>query len=1011
MGSVVRTTSQLPIVIVIAAAALPNYVLGMQSLSPVYIAGKITCNDTNLPGVIVEAESTATGKSMSTASDDQGNYTLTVPGPGSYRVRVELFGFSPYTRLVSVTDETTRVDFTLSLALAETGSATASPVQQLPPRDFSAARATRDSADAKPLSAEVPTDFSFGTGQLAQPVEPSSSTGRGRPVRESRVHGGVSYDMGNSALDASPYALHGIGAAKPQYAQNSFGASLGSTLPWGKKKAAISLLASYSGSRNGNPYNGFASVPTAAMRAGDFSGAPILSESGAGRAVTIFDPTTGQPFANNRIPPDRISPAAAALLRYIPLPSRDGLSQNSRFVSASHSKSDSFGLSSSVNPNRNSPVRNNFNASLGYHRSAANLPNEFPLLGGDSIVRGWNAKMGYTLTKGFFANSLNLTFNSTSSQILNHFHDDVAAALGISGVSRESFDWGLPSIAFTQFTGLRDVAPTLRADRNLSFTDVVSWSHAKHNLKWGGEFQRLGFNLRSSRDAAGSFTFTGFATTQVVNGTPAPGTGSDFADFLLGLPQKTHVQYADGAFSFHGNAWNLYFLDDWRIAKNVTLNIGVRYEYASPFSEAHGRLVTLDAPPDFSAVTVVPAGGAGPFSGRFPSTIVAPDRNNFAPRIGVAWRASGRLILRAGYSIDYDTSLYNPLAAQLALQPPFAVGQTSIAGNGQRLTLANGFPALQAEAVANNFAVARNLPLSYAQTWVLQLENELPHGFKLVTSYIGTNGTDLQMLRAPNRTATGLLLPNVAPFLWRTNEGSSILHSGSVAVQKRLASGLSFSASYMFSRSIDNVPALGDDTQIAQNDRALERDRGLSAFDQRHRLAVRYSYELPFGAGRHWLNGSAIGNQVLGDWSLTGSIHYASGFPLTPRVVGASADVQAGGYGALRPDLAGEPVHLSQPTAERFFNTGAFTAPLAGRYGDAGRNIIIGPSSFTFDAGLAKSFTIAERHNLLFQAKVTNLLNRPRFTRVDANLNSLSYGQITGVGEMRTVQIGFQYSF
>jgi hypothetical protein len=128
-------------------------------------------------------------------------------------------------------------------------------------------------------------------------------------------------------------------------------------------------------------------------------------------------------------------------------------------------------------------------------------------------------------------------------------------------------------------------------------------------------------------------------------------------------------------------------------------------------------------------------------------------------------------------------------------------------------------------------------------------------------------------------------------------------------------------------------------------------------------------------------------------------------------VVGASADVEAGGYGALRPDLTGEPVQLPQPTVDRFFNTGAFVAPPVGRYGYAGRNIIAGPGDFTFDAGLAKSFTIADRHNLRFRVQATNLLNRPQFTQVDTNLNSLSYGQITGVRAMRTIQIGVRYSF
>lgn len=986
--------------------------------APFYISGRVFIGKATLPGVVISVTCTSDGQMFSTASDDEGRYNLAVPAPGKYLVHVELFGFTPVDHVLRVSAQQTDANFSLGLAPVHSNSQSEEHAAGSHPASNEGTpkhgRKTASSSTSS-LSADLPMDFSFVTGKLAQSAGEADNGGVGVSSRQWPVHFNASYQGRNSALDASPYALHGIPAAKPEYAQNTFSAGLGGTLPWGKKKATTSLFGSYNGSRNGSPYSGFATVPTAALRAGDFSGLTTISGSATGRGITISDPATGQPFVNNRIPPDRVSPAALALSQYMPLPTRDGLSQNFRFVTVNQSKTDGFGLSlmrsSSVDTSRNAFVRSNLNLSLGYHRSTTNLPNVFPLLGGNSITQGWNAGVGYTLTKAFFANSLGLRFNRTNSRTLNHFHEDVAAALGISGVSRDSFDWGLPSVSFAQFTGLRDVKPMLRANRNFSFTEALSWSHDKHNVKWGGEFHRLAFDLRNSTDAAGSFAFTGFATALVMNGARVPGTGSDFADFLLGLPQKTHVQYSNGSYSFRGNAWNLYFLDDWRVAKNVSLNLGLRYEYASPFSEAHNRLATLDAPPDFSGVAVVPAGGVGPFSGHFPKTIVAPDRNNLAPRIGVAWRAADRVIVRAGYSIDYDTSLYNSLGAQLALQPPFAVGQTGIASSGQLLTLTNGFPALQADAVSNDFAVARHLPLSYAHIWVVQVQNELPQGFTLMTSYTGASGADLQMFRAPNRTPTGLLLANVAPFLWQTNEGSSILHAGSMALEKRLAEGLSFGASYMFSRAIDNAPALGDETQVAQNDRALERDRGLSAFDQRHRLAVNYAYELPFGRGRRWLNGSAFENQLLGDWSLMGNLQYASGFPLTPHVVGSSADVETGGYGALRPDVTGEPVQLSQATVDRFFNTGAFTVPPDGRYGTAGRNIISGPWVFSFDAGVTKSFTVADRHNLRFRAQATNLLNKKQFAQVDTNLNSLSYGQITNVGAMRTIQIGIQYSF
>jgi hypothetical protein len=830
------------------------------------------------------------------------------------------------------------------------------------------------------------------------------------------VHGYLFYEAGNSALDASPYALNGIPVAKPNYAKNSFGAGVGGVLPW-LKKGTTSLFASYSGHRSANPYSGFATVPDATLRAGDFSGVRVPVGPAAGQPVTIYDPETGQPFAGNRIPLDRMKPAALALLPYIPLPTRNGRSQNFGFATAAHDSSDGFTLSLAhvsstlTDPSAHAPVRNNFRAALGYRRSATDLANIFPLLGGNSVGRGWNANLAYTLSKGFFTSDLRLDFDSNRSHTANHFRNDVAAALGITGVSRDSFDWGLPAIDFAQSTGLRDVVPALRADRNVRFSNGLSWSQGKHNLQWGGDFRRLGFDLRRSNDAAGAFVFTGFATARFVGGAPVPGTGSDFADFLLGLPQKTHVQYANGAFSFTGNAWSLYAMDDWRVANNLTLNLGLRYEYVSPLSEAQNRLVTLDAPPDFSAIAVVRAGGIGPYSGSYPDTIVSPDRNNFAPRLGIAWRAAERVIVRAGYSINYDSTLYNALALRLSQQPPFAVGQTGMATAGQPLTLANGFPAVRADTVANDFAVPRNLPLGYAQVWVLELQNELPAGFVLITSYTGTKGSHLPMLRAPNRTATGLLLPGVAPFLWQATTGSSILHAGSLNLQKRLQQGLSFGVSYMFSRSIDDVPGLGDETAVAQDDLHPSRDRGLSAFDQRHRFNVDYQYELPFGRGKPWLGASAVGDKLLGGWSLTGLIRYESGYPITPHVLGAFADVAAGGYGALRPDLTGQPAQVPPPTVAQFFNPGAFTAPAFGQYGNAGRNIITGPAIFTMDAAIQKSFTLAEGQSIQFQAQVSNLLNTPQFTRVDSNINSPSYAEITGAGSMRVIRMGLRYFF
>jgi len=969
----------------------------------------------SLPGVIVTARDASTGTTYSTASDDFGRYSLLLPGRGVYDVHVGLFGFAPIDRTVRVVESETLANFDLVLASSET--TTGNRIGELEPATHSSLAAVnhdRDSAkQVSDLAADVPLDFSFVTGQVTQPVSGADSV-RGSVFRPWPVHVGANYELGNSVLDANSYDLGGIAMAKPRYRQNSFGINARGTLPSRGRDATSSLFGSYTENHNGTPYDMFATVPTAGMRTGDLSG--LSSNSGTGNPAIVFDPDRHQPFAGGRIPLDRMSPAAVALMQFMPLPNGDG-PQNLRSVTSTQSNGQNFGLSftrtsaASKPSGIRSPARSTLSISFNGGRSNGDVPNIVPLLGGASTGNNWGASLSHTLTKGFFSNSLQAGYSSFQSQVRNKFRTDVAASLGITGVSRDSFDWGLPSIQLTHYAGLWGVSPSFRADRLLDLSDAMQLSEGKHNLKWGGSYRRLGFDFRRSMNAAGSFMFTGFATGQIGNGVIAPGAGSDFADFLLGLPQKAVLQYSGGLFSFSGNAWALYASDDWRIANNVTINLGLRYQYVSPFSESQNRLATLDAPGNFSDVAVVRAGNLGPYSGRFPDTIVNLDRNNLSPHLAIAWRVAERLILRAGYSLDYDGSVYQSMATKLAVQPPFVTGQVGIADGNQMLTLSNGFPKPQPSAIATVFGTNRNLPLSYANIWTLNAETPLPGGFVLVTSYTGTRGSDLQMMRAPNRTATGLLLPNVSPFLWQTDEGSSIMHAGSIVLRKRLGEGLSVGGSYMFSRSIDDVPALGDQTPVAQNDRALNLDRALSAFNQTHRVKVDYAYELPFGSGKRWFNGSRLFKEALGGWSLTGSINFWSGFPLSPLVLASVAEVEAGGLGALRPDATGEPLAVAQPTTERFFNTGAFTPAAFGQYGNAGRNIIVGPSALRFDTAIAKSFAIAERHNLELQAQISNLLNTPQFTQVDTNLNSLSYGQITGVGPMRTVRLAVRYSF
>src|SRR6185436_4107528 len=188
-------------------------------------------------------------------------------------------------------------------------------------------------------------------------------------------------------------------------------------------------------------------------------------------------------------------------------------------------------------------------------------------------------------------------------------------------------------------------------------------------------------------------------TAAVVQGAPVQGTGYDFADFLMGLPQSTSLQYGNLTYNFRGGSWSSYFQDDWRLRGNLTVNLGLRYDYASPYIETNNQIVNLDVSPGFTAAVPVLPGGIGPYNGSFPRSLVKPDRNNVAPRVGIAWRMNNRTVVRAGYGVTYNGAAYAAIASQMANQPPFSLTQTNT--YPALLTLQNGFPPL-ASTVTNN---------------------------------------------------------------------------------------------------------------------------------------------------------------------------------------------------------------------------------------------------------------------------------------------------------------------
>ncbi len=866
---------------------------------------------------------------------------------------------------------------------------------------------------------------------------PMSIPGRG--FNFNVPHGMIYYSADDASLDAAPYALRGASTPKPSYLQQRVGAAMGGPLiiPHvynGASKTFFFLH--YNGTLGNQPFTSYSTVPTLLEREGNFSQSVV-----DGSPVQIFNPATGLPFAGNIIPNTMINSAAKGLLNYIPMPNLPGSTQNFRYITSAQDNTNSLNFrlnqalgGTSVGPRAGGRGRTRGpqnNLSFGFHYSSTDetLTNSFPSVGGHTNITDYDIPIGWTRSFGRLINSARVDYNRSTINTTNLYANttDVTGLLGITGVATNPLDWGLPNLSFSHFASLQDTNPVLDRNQTITFTDSMIYSRGKHTFRWGGDFRRIQVNTDTASNPRGSFVFTGLNTSQFVNGVPVTGTGFDFADFLLGLPQQTSVQYGTNPYGYHfrGNSYDAYVQDEWRFRGDLTFNLGLRYEYVSPYSETNNAIVNLNSAPGFAAVAPVYPGGTGQYTGTvYPVTLVNPDRNNFAPRLGIAWKAFKNTVVRGGYGINYNTTAYQNIAQNLAFQPPFSVTQTNVQSASTALTLQNGFPATPPGTITNNYGINPNYALGYVQIWNVDIQQEIRPTLLLNLDYTGTKGTNLDILEAPNRTPTGVRIPGEPVFYWQDSVGDSIANAGSIRLRKRLSHGLSLGGTFTWSKSMDDASTIGQgiglvsasgqvtgQTSVAQNPFNLPAEWGLSSFNQEFRFIGDYLWELPFGPEKPWLSNPGIARTILGDWQFSGDWTIASGLPFTPRVLGSLTDVNSGVNGTLRANLTGQPIQLSNPTIGEWFNTAAFVAPPLGQYGNARRNSIIGPGQLVFDMALTKVIPLRESRNLELRMAASNVFNRPQYETIDTVVNSPTFGQVTAVGAMRTILMTARFRF
>lgn len=832
--------------------------------------------------------------------------------------------------------------------------------------------------------------------------------GNGRRRNET-IHGQASFTLTNSAVNAKPFSINGLDIPQAAYAQSRASLVLGGPLLIPKliHDRKTQFFVTYFAARARNPQLFTQTVPTLAQRNGDFSqSTQSLGTSATGVPVTILNPATNQPFAGNQIPTSLLSPIALALLRYYPLPNQTGLANNYQFSTTNVSDTDNVG----VRLQRSVTTKDRLSLNLQYQRRDGTTAQPFGYADTTSGY-GFNTQLQWTRNLSTrAASNLQIRFNRNRNEITPYFSTvpNISAQLGIPGISTNPLNAGPPTLNFTNFSALSDAIPTLNRNQSQGANENVSLVKGKQTFSLGFGFTRADQSARTNPNARGTFNFTGVATSAVnASGQAVTGTGYDLADFLLGFPQSSSIQYSNFSNYFQQNQWTAFAQDEWKVKANLTLTLGVRYEFFSPFEEKYGRAANLAIGPGYTSVTVVTPGGI------YPAGLIDPDHNNWSPRVGLAWRVPGKrtTLVRAGYGIYYNEQAYGQFTNLLAQQPPFATTNSVNTSSANVLTLVRGFVTTSPRDITNSFAVARDYRTPYAGTWNFSVQRDLPGGFFAELGYLGTKGTRLDVRTLPNQqppgTAIGTTTPtqiaNATGFTFDQSVGNSIFHSGHVRVVRRFNKGLSVNLFYQYAKSIDNSSTFGGSgNTVAQNWLDISAERGLSSFDVRHQLSTDFVWTVPFRADRP-------GGKWLRNWQISGRVTAQTGNPLTARALGNGQQLaQTGGVGRGRAQATGLPL---DDMSDSFFNLNAFTVAPTGTYGNAGRNTIAGPGQFVLNTAMARSFDLSERKHLEFRVEANNVLNRVNYTGYNTVVNAVTYGLPSGAGTMRMLDAVVRFRF
>jgi hypothetical protein len=819
------------------------------------------------------------------------------------------------------------------------------------------------------------------------------------------LHGSAWEFLRNDAMDARSFFVPRV--SKLRFHQ--FGATVGGPV-WLPKlysgRNRTFFFYTYQGLRIREDQLSTNSTPaTPAELAGNFSHV----------AAGIRDPLTQTPFANGQIPSSRFDPVSVKVLqRYNQQSNRPGggyITQVSRPTTGNQHMARADHAISDAN-------RINFRHFIDNNAGADNFPqgSSFPGYSPfENRLRMQTATLEDTHT--FTATLLN-TFRATYTRFNYLENNTVRTTLAELGATDFVHAGGAVTQPRLDVTGRLTLSPgrdRQRLSDNVDLAENLAWSTAKHQWKFGAAVQRNRFLYRDNNNSGGQFSFDGSQSRDAM------------ADFLLGRArsaQQASPLDSDQRYTVIG----LFVQDAWKAHRNVTLSLGLRYELFPAWNERYGKLTSFVEGAQSTRFPTAPRGLVFPGDGAYP---YRDDRNNFGPRLGIAWDVfgNGRTAVRTSFG-----AFFEPLTAEMAggvLTPqPFGlvvnrdVTQLSAPYRGG----VNPFP-FTVDPVNARFVIPVSIPKSYSPdiripytfNYNFGVQRQLGGNYMLDVSYVGNVGRKLPQLRelnvarliagatTGNTNARRIYAPNFASIGQLQTIGNSVYNGLQAQLQKRFSGGFTLNGSYTWAVAIDewNYNAFAQLSQQGyQNPLDRRADRGKMDDDTRHRLAASFLYAIPAPTGQAWQR------RLLGGWELGMIVVAATGSPFS---VISGRDNSLSGVGNDRPDVVGEwrlaDGRSRDERIARYFNTAAFRANAPLTFGNAGRNIVFGPGSFNLDTSLSKSVAIWESHRLQLRFDAFNLPNRPDFGNPNATLTSPQFGRIQGAGSGRILQVSGKYMF